>query len=477
MFDKIRGKATPKTDKAERAVEAALRVQLARNPDNREARVQLLELLYEGGRERDFLSEAKRLRDSLQGNLDSPDWRLIASIGRTVAPESPLFQINDDGPHEQRRRLGDSAQYNPLFAQLEADYQRLRENNNFLPDLDRFLVAAANRPSSLFHAQRLSEHAGGAQIYFKREDLMAAGTTLAMAVTGQVLLAKRLGRTTVVTGSTYGQKGVVMASAAARLGLKAVVYMTSEGAADEAAKVWRRGRCGAHVERVDVSRLPYGDIRHAALSHWANDADNSFMVMGLDSAPEPYPEMGMDFAANVGRETRIQVQAVARNRPGLLVARGGDNADALGFFRPFIDDPMVRLACVVPIDNVYAAFTQSDTHAHSENGGLTNRQRRMANALLESLEFPSVRREHAWLRGTNRVTYATSQPDAAKQAIVNMATLEGIVPAIQTAHTIAWAMAEAAKMAKDQSVVINLVERVDKDIWDIGHTLGFPAPS
>ena len=212
-------------------LERMLREQIAFNPGDLKLRVRLAGLYFERGREAEFLNEAKALRDAMRGNLDSPDWRQIAIIGRRIAPHSPIFDSGSpEADNGKQRRLGEGKREQALFQRLTEQYAHLRADPDFLRSVDKELIFSANRPSSLLHAKRYSAHNGGAQILIKREDLMMRGAALITAITGQVMLAKRLGCKTVVTGTVYGQKGIVMASVAARLGLDAVVYMDGEQA-------------------------------------------------------------------------------------------------------------------------------------------------------------------------------------------------------------------------------------------------------
>jgi len=252
-------------------MEQLLRRQIEAQPDNQDLRVRLLELYWEAERETDFLREAQVFRNALRGNLDSPDWRLIASIGRALAPDSPLF--NDaaadttSSPPREYRRLGEREEDRRHFDALARDYQSLRGDPAFLAALDRELIELAGRPTSLFLAERLSAHVGGARIYCKREDFAVAGSHLLMAIVGQALAAKRMGRKTLVTGTVYGQKGVMTAAIAARLGMKAVIYMDGTDIHAQAGNVFRMWLSGAMVESIDAKRLYSGDVREAAVRH------------------------------------------------------------------------------------------------------------------------------------------------------------------------------------------------------------------
>ena len=460
-------------------MEQLLRRQIEAQPDNQDLRVRLLELYWEAERETDFLREAQVFRNALRGNLDSPDWRLIASIGRALAPDSPLF--NDaaadktSSPPREYRRLGEREEDRRHFEALARDYQSLRGDPAFLAALDRELIELAGRPTSLFLAERLSAHVGGARIYCKREDFAVAGSHLLMAIVGQALAAKRMGRKTLVTGTVYGQKGVMTAAIAARLGMKAVIYMDGTDIHAQAGNVFRMWLSGAMVESIDAKRLYSGDVREAAVRHWSREPDESFLVLGLDAAPEPYPSICQDAVASIGRECRRQVSTLSKRAPDVLVARGRNSSDAIGLFPPFIDS-QARLVCVDSNSSLVAssaANPEADVW-NEPSAPLTEQQQRIAEAILEGLEYPSVAREHRWLRQTKRVEYVGIGMDQAKQAILDFSRLEGIVPAIQGAHSIAWACQAARTLKPEQVVVVFLSERSDKDIWDIGKALGIP---
>ena len=453
------------------ADERGLLEQLTKNPDDRAARVRLLELYFEARREEDFMREAKIYRNSLQGNLDTTDWKLVQSIGLKLFPGSPVFAELPAraGP---KRRLGEDARAKPHFEALAQAYAQLRDDPKFLNDLDRELLFVGDRPTPLLHARRLSAHLGGAQIYIKREDLAPPGAFLHISIAGQALLAHRLHKTELVTGTVYGQRGVVVAQEAARLGMKASVYMDPQNIAREPANTFRMWLCGTEVQGVDPTRLRGGDVREAALHHWLRDPKGSMLVMGLDWAPEPYPTMAREFSAVIGRECRRQVLAQAKRAPDILVARGGNTPDAIGFFQPFLADK-TRLVCVEGAKELPGpALPKLDGAAGADV--LSDQQRRLSDAILEGMEYLSVTREHGWLKASGRVEYAKTDGGAAKDVIGLMSRLEGMIPPIETAHALAWACAQSRQMKPDQCIVVVLSERADKDILKIGRSMGVP---
>lgn len=454
-------------------LEGMLRERLALRPDDVRVHVRLAELYYEAGREEAFLRQAQTVRNLFRGNLDSTDWQQLATIGRRIAPSSPLFTSEREATAEAvTRRLGDTRGSKPYFASINERYADLKLGDRFLVELDRALVGLANRPSSLLHARRYSEKLGGAQIVLKREDMMGPGAALIAAVAGQVLVARKLGFTEVVTGSIYGQKGVVMASLAASVGIKATVFMDGEDTHQQSANVLRMWACGADVEIVDPSsRNP--DPRIVALRHCLSEPDKRFMVMGLESAPEPFPTLALDCVGVVGRELRIQVRSQFKRGPDVLVARGSGTADALGFLSPYLGSGK-RLVCVNGSGSLRrepGAGSEQDPFAVGGKA-LTESQRNLANAILEASDYPAVEREHSQLQASGEVEYVDGDPVQARNAIKQLARLEGVIPAVRTAHAIAWAAEAAKQMPKDQVVVVNMVEHVEKDISEIGEALG-----
>lgn len=459
-------------------LEVMLRERLSVEPDNLKLHVRLAELYYEASKEEAFLRQAQIIRDLFRGNLDSADWQQIASIGRRIAPDSPIFAADSASmaTPETSRRLGESKESRAYFAALNARYQALSVDEQFERELDRALMVVANRPSSLLHIDRFSEHNGGAQIVLKREDLMGPGTALTAAVTGQVLLAKKLGFKEVVTGSVYGQKGIVMASVAASLGLRATVFKDGDETHQQAASVFKMWLCGAEVEILDPN-VRNRDVRLAALRHCLAAPEDRFLVMGLESAPSPYPEMTEDHVGVVGREALFQMRLQFKRQPDLMVARGHGSADAFGFFQPAMDKK-IRLVCVDPTSELVERVGDPDPATDPFGIGgqnLTDTQRELANAILEGSDYPAVEREHQRLSASGKVEYVQGQVAHAKRTIKDLARLEGLIPAIRTASVIGWAAAEARKMRADQWVVVNVVERSEKDLWDIGKALGMPV--
>lgn len=450
-------------------LERMLREKLAERPDDLKLHVRLAELYYETGREAQFLAQAQIIRELFQVNLDSPDWKQIAAIGRRIAPHSPIFSDAQPAPARPEpkrfRRFGDAPEEAPYFRRIEKGLAALQLGPKFLYELDRRLIVVCNRPSSLLPLHRWSEQLGGARILLKREDQMQPGTPLIAAVAGQILLAQRLGYSEVVTGSVYGQKGIVMASLAAHMGMRATIFMDSEDTHQQSTNVLRMWACGAVVETLEPDSRTR-DVRQAALRYCMEKPDQRFLVMGLESGPPPYPKFSMDCVGVVGREVLAQCRSQFQRAPDLLVARGLGTADAFSFLSPFKGSAKARLVCVNP--------KLPEPEAKPGRVQLTGSQRDLANAIMEATDYPAVEREHAEIRRSGRVEYVDGDPEAGRAAIRDVARMEGVILPMRTAQAVAYAAQQARTMPREALVVVNLVERADKDIWDIGDALGLP---
>lgn len=467
-------------------MEHLLLEQLKAHPRNHAARLKLLELYFESGRSGPFLRHAEELAGLTPDKAASPEWQKCMSMGRMLVPDAPLFNaqgtdriefigagFSAPAPAKERaqvRRLGDDVRFTRHFHDLAQCFDKVCADPQFQAALDMELTYLARRPSALLHAKRLSQKLGGAQIYLKREDASPRDTQLIISVVGQALLAQRLGRKTLVTSSIDGRRGVVTASIAARLGLEAVVFMDHDRNSHHTSNVFRMWLLGANMMPATEERGEAPDPRETALKYWARNADKSLMIFGLEGAPEPYPRMAREFASSIGRECLRQMRVQARRVPDLVVARGGSNSDALGLLPPMVAEKQIRLVCVEPaVPVVHGAEAQDPTRY-----GLSPEKRRVAQGILEGMEYPSVVREHRWLRESGRVEYVKATVEAAKEAIRNLSYYEGITPAIETAHALGWACLAAAEMKPEQAVVVMMAEDVEKDVWDIGRLMGAP---
>lgn len=458
----------------DREFERLLLDQVRKQPTEHKPRLQLLELYAGAGLAKDFAREAKALRDVLPDAAQSETWRRIAAMGRELTPDLPLFR-DPDAPLPQRR-FGEDERLRPLFEELAQRAAPVTAAADFIAELDREMITFHSRPTSLQPLPQLSQRNGGARLFLKREDLVTDAGALMAAVSGEILLARRLGCTELVTALVHGPKALLMSALAARLGLKASVFVDRRDVTSgrHRGNLLRMRLCGARLIETDSEHLPRGDVREAAADHWAQTPQQRFLVMGLEAAPTPYLELQRTLASVAGRELRLQLHTRLRKRPDLLVARGGHNADVIQLFPPFLDDPGVDLVCVRPrdlqTDSAPGAEPRDvfETPAVEMGAG----RLRVTEAILGGLEYPSVDREHAWLASSGRVRYVEAgDADSVREAIRIIAATEGMVPALQSAQTLAWTLRAARSLPKEAVAVLGWCERVDKDIWDIGRLL------
>ena len=472
------------------ALEQLLLAQLKEQPGALPARMQLLELYFETHRRDDFLRQANQLYSQLRERAPaSSDWQKCVSMGRMLSPDVALFRESGDriafidpalagsqvGAREERR-FGRDPRQEQLFQNFAEECAPLLRDPTFIAELDHELLNVARRPSSLLHLRRLSQQLGGAQVFLKREDHSPANTHLTIAVVGLALAAKRLKRRALVAGTIDGRRGVIASLVAARQGLESIVYMDAENVHRHSGNVFQMWMMNAHLQTVDSSVYRNGDIREAALEHWSRNMRDCVPVVGLDAAPEPFPSLTRECIAVIGRETRRQVMAVTRRQPDLLVARGGHTSDAIGFFTPFVRDGTTRLACVS--SDGKAAITaagKSDTGFDPSRQRLTAGEQAKAKTILEGLEYPSVIREHQWLRASGRVESVVVTQEIAKGAIRELSHAEGLIPSLDTAHALGWALHQARTMRPDQSVVVMFAEDSAKDLWDLSRLMGVPS--
>lgn len=381
--------------------------------------------------------------------------------------------VSDPGPASKVRRFGDNPSHAPLFAALAQKIAGLIETRGFVTEFDAELLGVVGRPSLLQPARRVSARLGGGQIFLKREDLFGEDRHLLLSVAGQGLVARRLGCTTLVTGTRDGRRGVVMAHVAARLGLKAVVYMDRKDIERHSSNAFRLKLQGAQLNVVDSQNLRNADIREAALNAWARQPGETFLVTGLDAAPLPYPTLLRTATTSIGRECRRQVHAATGALPAVVIARNGETADALGVFPAFLDEEAVKLLCVEIGAPPPSARTGGSLDSFDPSQQpLSSGEMRTARAIQEGLEYPSVRREHEWLKSSGRVVYVKAGLVEARRAITEFSEMEGFIPPFETAHVLAWACKMAQGLKPEQSVLAVVAEQANQDIWDIGRLMG-----
>ncbi|MES9870343.1 MAG: tryptophan synthase subunit beta [Sedimenticola sp.] len=361
--------------------------------------------------------------------------------------------------------------------ELRQAYEKYMQDETFLAELDADLAHYVGRPSPIYHAERLSRELGGAQIYLKREDLNHTGAHKVNNTIGQALLAKRMGKTRIIAETGAGQHGVATATVAARLGLECIVYMGSVDMARQEANVYRMRLLGAEVVGVESGSKTLKDALNEAMRDWVTNIDNTFYIIGTVAGPHPYPAMVRDFQAVIGREAREQMQQQAGRLPDALVACVGGGSNAIGLFYPFLDDQDVA------IYGVEAAGDGLETGNHAAplcagkpgvlHGNRTYLMEDSDGQIIEThsvsagLDYPGVGPEHAWLKDIGRANYVAVTDQEALDAFHQLTRTEGIIPALESSHALAYAAKLAPTMEKDKSILVNLSGRGDKDMHTV----------
>jgi tryptophan synthase, beta subunit len=369
----------------------------------------------------------------------------------------------------------------PLEALTEA-YEQYRDDPDFLAELNRDLAQYVGRPSPLYHAAGWSEKLGGAQIYLKREDLNHTGAHKINNTVGQGLLARRMGKPRVIAETGAGQHGVATATVAARLGLQCVVYMGTEDIKRQSINVYRMRLLGAEVVPVQSGSRTLKDALNEALRDWVTHVDNTFYIIGTAAGPHPYPVMVRDFQAVIGREARVQILEQRGRLPDALVACVGGGSNAIGLFYPFLEDETVALygveAAGEGLHTGHHAAPLSAGRPGVLHGNRTylmeddNGQILATHSISAGLDYPGVGPEHAWLKDTGRATYVSATDDEALAAFHDLTRSEGIMPALESSHALAYAAKLAPRMERDQIIVVNLSGRGDKDIHTVAALQG-----
>ncbi|MGD8407568.1 MAG: tryptophan synthase subunit beta [Thiohalophilus sp.] len=400
-----------------------------------------------------------------------------------MAETKPKYHFPDDRGHfgPYGGRFVAETLMGPLEELREA-YERYLADADFQAELDEELRQYVGRPSPLYYAKRWSEQLGGARIYLKREDLNHTGAHKVNNTVGQALLARRMGKTRIIAETGAGQHGVATATVAARLGLECVVYMGSEDVQRQSMNVYRMKLLGATVVPVESGSRTLKDALNEAMRDWVTNVDNTFYIIGTVAGPHPYPAMVRDFQAIIGRETREQILAQEGRLPDALVACVGGGSNAIGLFYPFIDDESVAMYGVEA-----AGFgLETGQHAAPLSAGKPgvlhgNRTYLMEDAhgqivhthsVSAGLDYPGVGPEHAWLKDTGRAHYVSVNDDEALQGFHDLTRIEGILPALESSHALAYVTKLAPTMGQDQIIVINLSGRGDKDIHTVATQQG-----
>ncbi|MGE0092976.1 MAG: tryptophan synthase subunit beta [Alphaproteobacteria bacterium] len=370
----------------------------------------------------------------------------------------------------------------PLILGVERAYNDCKADPAFKAEFERQLTHYVGRPSPLYFAERLTAHFGGAKIYFKRDELNHTGSHKINNCLGQILVARRMGKTRIIAETGAGQHGVATATVCALFNLPCVVYMGAKDIERQAPNVFRMKLLGAEVRPVTSGSQSLKDALNEALRDWVANVDDTFYIIGTVAGPHPYPAMVRDFQSIIGREAREQIQAQEGRLPDQLVACVGGGSNAMGLFHPFLDDPGVAM------DAVEAAGLGLDTHKHAASitggrPGILHGNRTYllqdddgqileAHSISAGLDYPGVGPEHSWLHDMKRVNYVSATDTEALDAFQLCSRLEGIIPALEPAHALAHVAKIAGKMARDKIIVMNMCGRGDKDVFTVAEKLG-----
>jgi tryptophan synthase beta chain len=369
----------------------------------------------------------------------------------------------------------------PLILDLETEYRKAKADAAFQAEFDDLLEHYVGRPSPLYFAPRLTEELGGAQVWFKRDELNHTGAHKINNCIGQILLAMRMGKTRIIAETGAGQHGVATATVCARFGLPCVVYMGATDVARQAPNVFRMKLLGAEVVPVTAGAGTLKDAMNEALRDWVANVHDTFYIIGTAAGPHPYPELVRDFQSVIGREARAQMLARTGRLPDVLVAAIGGGSNAIGLFHPFLDDASVKMLGVEAaghgLDKEHAASLAGGRpgvlHGNKtyllqdEDGQITE-----GHSISAGLDYPGIGPEHAWLRDIGRVEYTSVTDTEALDAFQLLCRTEGIIPALEPAHAIAAVRKLAPTMDKDQIILANLCGRGDKDIFSVAEHLG-----
>ena len=366
--------------------------------------------------------------------------------------------------------------------ELREAYQRARNDAAFLAEFHYELKHYVGRPSPVYHARRLTEKFGGAQIYLKREDLNHTGAHKINNTVGQALLARRMRKPRVIAETGAGQHGVAAATVAARFGMQCVVYMGSEDIKRQSSNVYRMKLLGASVVAVESGSKTLKDALNEAMRDWATNVENTFYIIGTVAGPHPYPMMVRDFQCVIGEECKTQMPELAGRQPDAILACVGGGSNAMGIFYPYIAMQGVRLIGV----EAAGAGLGTGKHAASLCAGKpgvlhgnrtyllqdANGQIVETHSISAGLDYPGVGPEHAWLKDSGRAEYVAITDDEALQAFHDLCRLEGIIPALESAHALAYAAKIAPAMAKEKILLVNLSGRGDKDMSIVAQRSG-----
>ena len=370
--------------------------------------------------------------------------------------------------------------------QLEDEYWRAQQDPEFQRELDYYLKEFVGRPTPLYFAERLTKALGGARIYFKREDLLHTGAHKINNAMGQVLLAKRMGKTRIIAETGAGQHGVATATVSAMFGMKCVIYMGAVDCKRQELNVYRMKMLGAEVVPVKAGQQTLKEAVNEAMRDWVTNVRSTHYILGTAYGAHPYPVMVRNFHRIMGDEARAQILEREKRLPDLLIACVGGGSNAIGLFYPFLNDPSVRMLGV----EAGGEGIVPEKHAARFQGGSLGvlqgtrsyilqdefGQIQLTHSVSAGLDYAAVGPEHAWLKDRNRVEYSYATDTEALDAFLSLAKLEGIIPALESAHAVAGAIQRAPTLSKDAIIIINLSGRGDKDVTQAAQKLGIGLP-
>jgi tryptophan synthase beta chain len=366
--------------------------------------------------------------------------------------------------------------------QLKAEYEHYRNDPAFRAEFEYELKHYVGRPSPVYHAKRWSEHFGGAQVYLKREDLNHTGAHKINNTVGQAMLAKRMGKPRVIAETGAGQHGVATATVAARYGMECVVYMGAQDIKRQAQNVYRMKLLGASVVPVESGSKTLKDALNEAMRDWVTNVNDTFYIIGTVAGPHPYPMMVRDFQSVIGIEAKWQMLEMAGRQPDAVLACVGGGSNAMGLFYPYIAEESVRLVGVEAAGHGLESGKHSATLCAGKPGVLhgnrtylmqdENGQIIETHSISAGLDYPGVGPEHAWLKDSGRAEYVAVTDDEALAAFHNLCRLEGIIPALESSHALAYAAKMAPRMQKQQILLVNLSGRGDKDMHTVADKSG-----
>ena len=369
----------------------------------------------------------------------------------------------------------------PLILEVEKEYEKIKNDKNFINEFNHYLKTYVGRPSPLFFAERITNDLGGPKIYFKRDELNHTGAHKINNCMGQILLAKKMGKSRIIAETGAGQHGVATATVCALFGLPCIVYMGEKDIERQSPNVFRMKLLGAEIRSVSTGSKSLKDAMNEALRDWVTNVQDTFYIIGTAAGPHPYPAMVRDFQSVIGKEVREQLEAVEGKLPDLLMACIGGGSNALGLFHEFLDDSNVEMIAVEAAGHGIS----TNKHAASLTGGKpgvlhgnktyllqsNTGQIQEAHSISAGLDYPGIGPEHSFLFEEKRVTYMSATDKEALEAFQYCCKLEGIIPALEPAHALAVLKKIAKNYGKDKIIVMNMCGRGDKDIFTIADEL------